>query len=126
MHGVQSSNRVNDCPAELSFAALLHTADAEASSHLGRSVAITSQPVTLQLDNMSPPAYSEIDRDPPPSYLEVTRQNALPPEEERSPAQPRRRVEASDNESCKLPDKDDVFAFCLVGGCAALLFCSFC
>ena len=125
MDGVQSNNRVNNCPAELSFSALQQTADAEVS-HLGRSVAITSQPVTLQLDNMSPPAYSEIDRDPPPPYHEATRQNALPPEEERSPAQPRRRVEVPDNEGCKLSDKDDVFAFCLVAGCTALLVCSFC
>ena len=125
MDGVQSNNRVNNYPAELSFSALQQTADVEAS-HLGRSVAVTSQPVTLQLDNMSPPAYSEIDRDPPPSYHEVTRQNALPPEEERSPAQPRRRVEASDNEGCRLPDRDKMIAYCLLGGCATILACSFC
>lgn len=125
MNGVQSNNRTNDCPAELSFTALQQTAVVEAS-HLGRSVAITSQPVTLQLDDMSPPAYSEIDRDPPPSYLEVTRQNVLPPAEERSPVPPRRRVEVSNNEGCKCPDRDEMIAYCLLGGCVTLLACSFC
>lgn len=125
MNGIQSNNRTNDRPAELNFTALQQTSDAEAS-HLGRSVVVTSQPVVLQLDNMSPPAYSAIDHDPPPSYFEVTGQNALPQEEERSSAPPRRRVEVSDNETCKRPDKDEMVAYCIVGGCLTLLACSFC
>ena len=125
MDGIQSNNRMHDSPAEMSFSALQQTADAEAS-HLGRSVAVTSQPVTLQLDNMSPPAYSEIDHNPPPPYLGVTRQNALPPEEERSSAAPRRRVEVSNDESFKCPDKDEIIAYSIVGVCVTILACSFC
>lgn len=115
MHDIWSDSGAVSYPAELSFATLQQTACSEAN-HLGRSVAVVSQPVALQLVGVSPPAYSEIDQSPPPSYLEATRQINQPREEESSSIPDQR----EDGSSDKCWDKFKVVSLaCLAGGCLA-------
>ena len=73
MHEIQSNSGAAGYSAGLSFAMLEQTASFRVN-HFGRSVAVTPQPVVLELGNLAPPAYSEIDQDPPPSYLEAAGQ----------------------------------------------------
>ena len=116
MHDIRSDSGAVSYPAELNFAALPQTACSEAN-HLGRSVAVTSQPVTLQLVGLSPPAYSEIDQSPPPSYLEATRQINQPQEEEESSSIPDQREE-DPADKCRRKLKEFSIS-CLAGGCLA-------
>ena len=101
------------------------TAEAGAS-HQGRRVAITSQPVMLQLDDVSPPPYSEIAHAPPPSYLDATRQNARPREVETVPVSAQRGVEDPADGSCNCLDGKTVLSLGIAGCCVAGLVCALC
>ena len=116
MHDIWSGSGAVSYPAELSFATLQQT-DCSEANHLGRSVAVISQPVGLQLVGVSPPAYSEIDQSPPPSYLEATGQINQPREEESSSIPDQR-----EDDSYKKCEKR-ISCYCVAGVC--LIFASY-
>ena len=120
MHQIQSVS--GGYPAELCFASPQQTAGA---SHLGRDVTIISQPVMLQLEDVSPPPYSEIVHTPPPSYLDATGQNACPQEVEVVSVSAQRGVgyPSADPSNC-LDGEKKVLGFCGAGLCVACLVCA--
>ena len=122
---IQCISGVYSPPDKMCFATPQQTAGAGAG-HQGRGVAITSQPVMLQLDDVSPPPYSEIAHAPPPSYFDATRQNARPREVETVSVSAQREIEDPADESCNCLDGKTVLSLGIAGCCVGGLVCALC